>query len=208
MRLNARARKPLPVIAAHPLERRRAPFDDPDWLFELKADGFRGLLYIAQETGRLVSRNGRELRRFRPLAETLARRLKVQTAILDGEVVVKDASGRDIFLDLVRRHGEPNYVAFDLLWLNGRDLRRRPLIERKGALRKVLPRRSRFIRESLCVSERGRKLFALVQRHDLEGIVAKRKADAYTPSAKWLKIKNPRYSQAEGRGELFNPPQR
>jgi ATP-dependent DNA ligase len=52
----------------------------------------------------------------------------------------------------------------------------------------------------------GRKLFALARRHDLEGIVAKRKDDAYAPSAKWLKIKNPRYSQAEGRGELFNPP--
>jgi hypothetical protein len=45
-----------------------------------------------------------------------------------------------------------------------------------------------------------------VQRHDLEGIVAKRRNDAYTPSARWLKIQNPRYSQAEGRGELFNPP--
>jgi ATP-dependent DNA ligase len=78
---NARARKPLPVIAAHQLELRHVPFDDPDWLFELKADGFHGLLYIAQGTGRLVSRNGRELRRFRPLAENLARKLKVQCAI-------------------------------------------------------------------------------------------------------------------------------
>jgi hypothetical protein len=49
---------------------------------------------------------------------------------------------------------------------------------------------------------------ALVQQHDLEGIVAKRRADAYTPRAKWIKIKNPRYSQAQGRGELFNPPRR
>jgi ATP-dependent DNA ligase len=58
------------------------------------------------------------------------------------------------------------------------------------------------------VPSRGRDLFEIVQQHDLEGIVAKRKADPYEPRAKWIKIKNPRYSQAEGRGELFNPPKR
>jgi ATP-dependent DNA ligase len=59
----AKAPKALPVIAAHPLEQRRVPFDDPDWLFELKADGFRGLLYIAHGAGRFISRSARELRR-------------------------------------------------------------------------------------------------------------------------------------------------
>jgi ATP-dependent DNA ligase len=83
-----------------------------------------------------------------------------------------------------------------------------PLIERKRALRELLPRRPRLIEQAIWVPGRGRDLFALVQQHDLEGIVAKRKDDAYTPSAKWIKIKNPRYSQAEGRGELFNPPKR
>ena len=52
------------MISAHPLERRRVPFDDPDWLFEIKADGFRGLLYVADQAGCFVSRNGREMRRF------------------------------------------------------------------------------------------------------------------------------------------------
>ena len=202
----ASAPQPLPVIIPHPLEHRRAPFDDPDFLFEVKADGFRGVLYVAHGEGYLMSRNGRELRRTRPLADALARSLKVQSAIFDGEVVVKDATGRDIFLNLMRRQGEASYVAFDLLWLNGRDLRDRPLTDRKRALRRVLPRRSKLIREALCVPERGRKLFGLVRRHDLEGIVAKRKDGDYVPSARWLKIKNPKYSQAEGRGELFNPP--
>ena len=59
---------PLPVIAAHPLERRLAPFGDPAWLFEVKADGFRGLLYIVEGSGRLVSRNRREMKRFSRLA--------------------------------------------------------------------------------------------------------------------------------------------
>src|SRR5689334_8299118 len=79
---------------------------------------------------------------------------------------------------------------------------------REEALRRLLPRRSKLIEEALCVPGRGRDLFALVQRHDLEGIVAKRKDDGYTPSAKCIKVKDPRYSQAEDRGELFNPPGR
>ena len=153
-----------------------------------------------------MSRNGRELRRFRTLADKLARTLKVKSAILDGEVVVRDATGRPIFLDLLKRRGDASYVAFDLLWLNGRDLRRLPLIERKPALRRLVSRRSTLIEEALWVPERGRMLFTVVQQHDLEGIVAKRKDDAYTPRARWIKVKNARYSQAEGRGELFNPP--
>jgi len=125
-------------------------------------------------------------------------------------VVVKDKTDRDIFLDIMRRQGEPSYVAFGLLWLNGRDLQRKPLIDRKRALRRLLGRtRSKLIiKETLYVPARGRDLFDAVLRHGLEGIMAQRAADAYTPSAKWLKIKNPRYSQAEGRRELFNPPRR
>jgi len=69
----ARAPKALPVIAAHPLEQRRVPFDDPDWLFELKADGFRGLLYIDHGKGRLISRNARAMKRFGALAWTRCR---------------------------------------------------------------------------------------------------------------------------------------
>lgn len=76
-------RSALPIIAAHSLERRRVPFDDPDWLFEIKADGFRGLLYIVEGDGLFVSRNGRELRRSRPLAEALARKLKVKSLPAD-----------------------------------------------------------------------------------------------------------------------------
>jgi hypothetical protein len=114
--------------------------------------------------------------------------------------------GRPILIDLLKRRRDASYVAFGLLWLNGRDLRGLPLMERKHTLIELLlPRRSRLVEHALWVSGRGRDLFALVQRHDIEGIVAKRKADAYEPGATWVKIKNPRYSQVEGRGELFNP---
>jgi len=145
------------------------------------------------------------MRRFRPLAESLAQTLKVKSAILDGEIVVKDATGRPMFVDMLRRREDASYVAFDLLWLNGRDLRKLSLIERKRVLRRLLPQRSKLIEETLFVPDRGRMLLTVVQQYDLEGIVAKRKADSYAPRAEWIKIKNPSYSQAEGRGELFHP---
>jgi ATP-dependent DNA ligase len=97
------------------------------------------------------------------------------------------------------------FIAFDLLWLNGEDLRPLPLIERKARLRRLLRRRSNhLIAEALAIEGRGKELFAAVEQHDLEGIVAKRKADSYRRGVKWWKVLNRGYSQAEGRHELFN----
>ena len=92
-----------------------------------------------------------------------------------------------------------------LLWFNGEDLRLLPLVERKKRLRRLLARRSNhLIAEAMSVEGRGKPLMAAVEEHDLEGIVAKRKSDPYQPSVKRWKIKNPAYSQSEGRRELFN----
>jgi ATP-dependent DNA ligase len=79
-----------------------------------------------------------------------------------------------------------------------------PLSERRRRLRTILPKRSASVSEPLSVVGRGRRLFALVCRHNLEGIVAKRLRDPYDPRVRWLKIKNPGYSQQEGRAELFD----
>jgi ATP-dependent DNA ligase len=79
-----------------------------------------------------------------------------------------------------------------------------PLSERRRALRAILPKSSPIVTAPLAVEGRGRELFEAMCAHDLEGIVAKRLGDAYDPRAKWLKIKNPDYSQKEGRGDLFN----
>jgi len=95
----------------------------------------------------------------------------------------------------------PAYVAFDLIWLNGVDLRPLPLTERRQHLQN--PKGSAIISEPLSVTGRGRKLFELMCAHDLEGIVGKRLNDPYWPRARWVKIKNPCYSQNEGRQELF-----
>ena len=130
--------------------------------------------------------------------------LAVDEAILDGEVIAADQTGRPQFYELLRRARAPSYVAFDLLWLNGADLRPLPLSERRQRLLSILPNGSAVISEALSVQGRGRELFELMRDHDLEGVVAKRLADPYEPRTRWLKIKNPDYSQREGRGELLN----
>ena len=100
------------------------------------------------------------------------------------------------------------FFAFDLLFLNGEDLRGLPLIERKARLKRLLRRKRSHVLYVDHIEVRGRDLFEKVCGLDLEGIVAKRKHSPYRatekPSAHWIKIKNRNYSQAEGREELFD----
>jgi bifunctional non-homologous end joining protein LigD len=188
--------------------RRTEPFDDPEWLFDLKYDGFRALCYLEQGRFRMVSRGGNLMTRFEGLGDQIVASLDVSDAILDGEIIAADETGRPQFYDLLRTTRAPAYVAFDLLWLNGADLRALPLTERRRHLQSILPQGSAIIGEALSVTGRGHKLFELMCANDLEGIVAKRLKDPYGPHTRWLKIKNPGYSQNEGRRELFDRSQR
>jgi bifunctional non-homologous end joining protein LigD len=183
---------------------RKEPFDDPDWLFEFKYDGFRGLSYLEQGRCRFISRNGNLLSRFGALGEQMAAVLDVDEAIIDGEVIAVDETGRPQFYELLRVPRSASYVAFDVLWADGADLRSFPLSERRGRLQSILPKGSPIVSEALSVAGRGRELFELMREHDLEGIVAKRLDDPYGPRVRWLKIKNPDYSQKEGRSDLLN----
>src|SRR5215831_13346198 len=117
---------------------RKQPFDDPHWLFDCKYDGFRALCYIERGRSRLISRNGNLMTRFDALGGALAAWLDVEDAIIDGEVIVADVTGRPQFYDLLRGTQAPAYVAFDIVWLNGADLRSLPLHERRRVLRGIL----------------------------------------------------------------------
>ena len=181
----------------------REPFDHPDYIFELKHDGFRAIAYLQNGESKLVSRNQRNLG-FEALKRSLAK-LPVENAILDGEVICVDAKGVSQFNQLLSRKGEPVFYAFDLLWLDGEDLRQMPLVERKKRL-------ARLVRAAKCprllyaqrIEQHGKGFFAEICARDLEGIVAKRKLGIYKDDAPaWLKLKNPTYSQAEGRHELL-----
>lgn len=178
----------------------RDAFDHEDFLFELKMDGFRAMAYIAENGSRLLSKNGHVMKRFAKLANAIRDGLKCE-AVLDGEIVVLDSEGRPRFYDLLRRRGEPVFYVFDVLWLAGKDLRFRPLVERKRILRSILPPQPSELLYADHVEERGIDFFRLVCERDLEGIVAKRRLGTYGES--WFKIRNPVYSQYEGRRGLF-----
>jgi bifunctional non-homologous end joining protein LigD len=121
---------------------RAEPFDAPGWVFECKYDGFRGLCYLERGRCRFISRNGNVLRRLDALCGQLAAEIAVDDAILDGEVIAADGTGRPQFYDL-RGTRAPAYVAFDLLSLDGTDLRSLPLSVRRQRLQTILPARSR-----------------------------------------------------------------
>ena len=131
----------------------------------------------------------------------------VENAVLDGEIACVDDAGRPVFRDLLFRRRQCVFIAFDLLYLNGKDLRTLPLIERKTALKKLMRRKASRILYLDHIEGDGRLLFEQIVAMDLEGIVCKRKDSPYKvtekPSRYWIKVKNARYSQSEGREELF-----
>jgi len=174
---------------------------------EIKHDGFRALACVQVGECELVSRNGNVFRGFRELAESIGVRLKVD-AVLDGKIVVLDKYGRSQFNDLLFRRGPVYFYAFDLLSVNGADLRSRPLIERKAQLRKLIRRGRSHLLYVDHIEQKGSEFFRRICELDLEGIVAKRAASKYRvkeqPSRDWIKIKNPNYSQKDGRAELFD----
>src|SRR5215469_15332541 len=109
--------------------------------------------------------------RFAGLSDQIAASLDVGDAILDGEIIAADETGRPQFYDLLRQRRAPTYVAFDLLWLNGAELRALPLSERRWHLQNILPKGSAIISEALSVTGRGHKLVELMCAHNLEGVV-------------------------------------
>lgn len=170
-----------------------------DWLYEPKLDGFRGVLSIENGRGSFMSKTKKAMPRFRDLADAVARATNVRDAIFDGEIVVMGENGPD-FNALFGRRGTPSYVAFDLLWLNGKDLRALPLSRRKARLQQLVA--SSPVGYVEAVSDPA--LFAAVVQMDLEGIVAKKRGDPYTAETLWVKVKYAGYSQKEGRGEMFH----
>jgi len=157
----------------------REPFSDPDWLFEVKHDGFRALAHCVDSDCRLVSRNNYVYRRFEPVCESIVEALGDRDAILDGEVMCLAEDGRAMFKNLMYRRGDPYLYAFDLLWLDGEDLRECPLIERKRMLRKIVPRRGSRLLYLDHVEAAVKTSSKLVCDADLEGVVAKWKLGRY-----------------------------
>ena len=175
-------------VPSRPGSSRRVSRPKPDklpwgrqWLHEIKHDGFR---VIARKRGaqvRLYSRPGNDLtHRFPLIVETLAR-LRSQSCIMDGEAVACDDNGVASFnLIRYRRHDDLTFLyAFDLIELNGDDLRRDPLEVRKATLASIVAKASPGIRFNEHMEGDGPTVFAHACKMGLEGIVSKRKDSAY-----------------------------
>jgi bifunctional non-homologous end joining protein LigD len=155
------------------------PFDGPEWLFEPKYDGFRGLLYLAGRECHFRSKRGNVLRRFEQLCYWVREELVERDVILDGEVIALDQEGRQDFRLLMRGGGNLHYAVFDVLWFKGKDLRDCPLSRRKRILGRLVKKTSTVLSPIFGIRGRGRDLFRAVERLDLEGVVAKRLADPH-----------------------------
>jgi bifunctional non-homologous end joining protein LigD len=124
---------------------------------------FRALCYIEQGRCRVISRNGNLLSRFEALGNQVAAVLDINEAIIDGEVIAADETDRPQFYELLRAPRAASYVAFDILWLDGPDLRSLPLTERRKSLQGIVSKGSSIVSEALSVEGRGRELFELIK---------------------------------------------
>lgn len=172
-----------------------APFDDPDWVFETKWDGYRVVAKIDGGKITLLSRRGTNITADYPkIADALSKLKRVRQAVIDGELVALDSRGRSRFQLLQNaRNARARlvYYVFDLPFLNGRNLRRLPLTERKRLLKTLLTP-SRVIRFSRHTKRNGKAAFRAARRHGHEGIMAKRAQGLYLSGKRareWLKIK-------------------
>lgn len=180
----------FPPMLAQPAQ--APPTPDDDWTFELKYDGFRVLCALSSGRVALRSRGGLDLAgRFRHLAEALGR-IVVGDAVLDGEIVVLDAAGAPRFELLQRGHDEEAIlVCFDLLRLDGADLRRRPLEERRDLLASLLANAPAPLRRAEVLHGSGAEALRTAAERGFEGIVAKRRGSPWESgrSRRWRKVK-------------------
>jgi len=202
--LQGAVRKSMPT-AIHPMLATsiEKPFDDPEWLFEIKWDGYRAVSFIQDGKVRLVSRNQNDLTGEFPELRDLSRLIKAKNAVLDGEVVALDEQGRASFSLMQQRTGirkggrrtgarrelQVVYYIFDLLYVDGYDLRRVALEERKQVLSHIVDTND-LVRYSDHFPQ-GLALFEVAKKKGLEGILAKKRLSCYEErrSREWLKIK-------------------
>ncbi len=171
------------------------PFDNDEWLFENKYDGYRGLAQIEKGKVALISRNGISFNSKYPDLVTILGK-QSNDLILDGEIVIEDAKGKSQFGWLQNHNDNPKrgklkFYVFDILYFNGFDLRQLELIQRKKILKAVL-QTSKEIVYSDHIIGKGIKTFKAVEKKGGEGIIAKKLSSKYYSDKRtkdWLKVK-------------------
>ncbi len=199
--------RPVALESVTPMlcESRKRPFTDPDWIFELKYDGYRLLAQGEGGASALRYRSGRDATQWFPDIAPVIAALPYSDFLLDGEVAVLDDDGRPNFLRMQQRtklasprdirwaalEHPVTYHVFDLLSFQGYDLRGLPLLTRRALLKEMLPS-SGPLRYVDYIAERGEEFFDKVNEMGLEGVVAKQLGSRYVSerSPQWLKIRN------------------
>ena len=196
MSLRERTR-PLGIIEPCLPSPAKAPPPGPGWIHEIKHDGFRIMARHDTAGVRLITRHRNDFTDRFPFIATAVKALPARSCVIDGEAIVCDENGLAVF-DLIRGHGSNASAvlcAFDLLELDGKDLRRRPIEERKDLLAKLLHDSDSDLGIVLNkhYEEDGETIFREACRLGCEGIVSKRLGSTYRRgrSPLWLKVKNP-----------------
>ena len=194
----------------------RHPFDSTEHFFELKWDGIRAMAFLEEGRLRLLSRTSRDITASFPELADLPGQVGARSVVLDGELVCLDSDGRPSFPLLQRRLGAAgrrggrdnpvHFIAFDLLYLEGRSVMAEPLYSRKSRLHEIV-RPSDMAQVCDLVDGDGAAFFQATCQHGLEGIVAKEKSSPYLPgrrSPHWLKVKRVRESEFVIGGYTFS----
>ncbi|MBS1618747.1 MAG: DNA ligase D, partial [Bacteroidetes bacterium] len=187
-----------------------APFENDEWLYEVKWDGYRAIAFMYSKKYDLRSRNDKSFaEKFYPVFEAI--KAWGIDAIVDGEIVVVDEQGMPRFNALQNWRSEADgslvYYVFDIMWLDGRDLTQLPLTDRRTILASVMPRREGLIRLSEVFDLKGTDFFETIRQLGMEGIMAKRKESTYQPdgrSGDWMKIKSNRRQEMVIGGYTIN----
>ncbi len=174
---------------------RKDSFNDDDWIFEIKWDGYRAIADISKDEIKLYSRNGISFHGDYPGIYEALKSVK-KNVVLDGEIVAIDEHGKPSF-QLLQRYLNSEavplcYYVFDVLYIDGKSVESKPLLERKALLQSLLPKND-FIRYCDHVAGQGKAFFSLMQKQGLEGMMAKRADSTYREGARswdWLKIKH------------------
>lgn len=178
------------------------PFDDKDWLFEIKWDGYRAISEIRNDKLLLYSRNGLNFQPTYPIVVNQLNTIK-ENVVMDGEIVVLNDEGKPDFQFL--QHYSENqdrpiqYCIFDLLELNGKDTKALPLSDRKELLKEIIPPDDPVLKYSGHIIKNGKSFFQVSKDNNLEGIMAKKASSKYFPGSRtseWLKIKNHKTEEA------------
>jgi bifunctional non-homologous end joining protein LigD len=169
-------------------------FNDEEWQFELKLDGYRSLAYVKNGKAEIRSRNNNSFnKKFEPIHDALLQ-WKIN-AVVDGEIVVLNEEGVPDFNSIQqwdkKKQGQLVYYVFDLLWIDGLDVMQEPLYIRQEVLKQIIPENS-ALRFSDHIDAVGKDFFEIARQNNLEGIIAKKKDAPYIPDSRsktWLKIK-------------------